>query len=493
MNPVAYFLFCVFLEHVYSEETTTIPADVTHEIKEEPLSPKYEHVTVDLVCYQLKAEKVEDCWDSNIKDFLQEDLPQDLSTKQDQQSQHDETERDSHQLSEDISCDFTNNKLNQKGNSDKSEEKCKGREVYSCELCGMIFKYRINFYNHKKSHESRKSLLCKICQKTFGTVSSLNRHSRRHTNDFAFSCLICNKKFKAKDNLNDHVRRFHMNSERHLCHLCDKIFTSKSNLNFHIKMHTGKNAVKCPICSYTVHSKYYLATHMKMHEGKQPSCWKCNKKFNQNEELSAHVESDCGGKRLYICFVCNKEYISRHGLYRHRKNNHQGISLGTGSAPTMAEVDTNQMTNNPVECQVTHTSTMKIEILKEEGPIENLVEYLDLKQPKKELDGAEDEIIVQDLVTYQIKEETPHYPSRIKEEPLDALGMPACSSGIQKEMTDDTQSSTQGRMILESIGNCDSEIDIKDELDTVKHEQEMSGYALYLQGCEDQNRIEYSE
>ncbi|KAJ8664826.1 hypothetical protein QAD02_006488 [Eretmocerus hayati] len=500
MKLSVHFWVWILLKNVLAQEATTSLPRENYGIEEESLSPECEYSAIDLVCYEVKWRKSEDCCDRDSKVAPDEDLPLDLSIKRKYKDQDDTGENS---LPSPKASPGESSYKNFKNGVDSDEHgaKSKSQKTCLCEICGMLIQHKSNFHEHRakhsdeirllcdyceqniktqrdlsqhlKLHKNKGFLSCKICQKTFKTKYKLNRHMGTHSNEFPFSCPMCSKKFKVRESVSQHIRTVHSNNGPHQCQVCDKILSSKYSLYFHMRTHADKNPVKCSVCHKCLTSKYGLAKHMEIHEKKPISCRKCNRSFSQDFELFQHTAYDCGKKGPYVCLVCGNEYIYRSNLQRHLiMKNHGGIPSGSEMASRITESDLDQMMDDRGTCQIAQQLPIGTENLVDEVSVENLGQYEEMKQPEEDFEDINDAICIQNFVRYQPKGETSNAHLHLSQVSLDALGMPACSSGTQNEVARPAETRIETRAVLGSIDTCDSEIDIKEALDIVQQEEE---------------------
>ncbi|KAJ5618716.1 hypothetical protein N7528_006827 [Penicillium herquei] len=118
--------------------------------------------------------------------------------------------------------------------------------MFECGTCGDRFNRRDDCYIHmnRESHW----IECETCDKVFLDQHGCNQHMAS-TNHWApkFPCETCSGVFAS-----NHALQNHMAAKRHwknYCKSCDRQFQNENNLRAHLnsKVHRGTN-MKCPFC-----------------------------------------------------------------------------------------------------------------------------------------------------------------------------------------------------------------------------------------------------
>lgn len=118
-------------------------------------------------------------------------------------------------------------------------------------------------------------------------------------------CNYCLKKFKNKKDYHDHVRMIHENCpKKYRCGLCEKSYMSEIALRYHKEVVHSDSCprVKCSVCGKDFGHQTTLKRHMQIHDEKI-------------------VE--------YKCDHCDKRFIRKDELVRHRKNLHRKVEIET--------------------------------------------------------------------------------------------------------------------------------------------------------------------
>ena len=151
---------------------------------------------------------------------------------------------------------------------------------------------------------------CSECEATFSHQVSLKRHEKSHRNsDESLNCDKCDKTFTRKDNYWNHRERIHglLNinidaikvKENNVCELCKKKFKTKDDLFSHVVLRacssdlTAEERFKCHLCEKSFIYKSALNRHKKTHHGPDKRIYKCedcNRSFSYKSSLLRHVK-----------------------------------------------------------------------------------------------------------------------------------------------------------------------------------------------------------
>ena len=105
-------------------------------------------------------------------------------------------------------------------------------------------------------------------------------------------------------------------------------FSQKFTLKLHKKKkHTyQKRKYKCSACDKTFIQREDLKKHkVRTHIGKQPfKCQKCDVRFSKQRDLEKHIESVHIGIKL-CCPLCNADFTNNNDLIKHNVLVHEGL------------------------------------------------------------------------------------------------------------------------------------------------------------------------
>ena len=184
--------------------------------------------------------------------------------------------------------------------------------------------------SHHMNNLNKKLFVCDECKKHFHNNSNLLNHKQNiHSNVRSFKCNRndCNKRFQTFGNLNRHLLS-HSSVKSFGCNKCDKRFKTKPDLRNHHLVHTNLRPFKCPQNAFnkTFKRKPDLMTHQIIHSDKPFNCEKCDKIFNNKNNLislkclhSIQTPFKCNFKS------CDKRFRHKKSLNIHKKYVHYGI------------------------------------------------------------------------------------------------------------------------------------------------------------------------
>nr|XP_015834144.1 PREDICTED: zinc finger protein 627 isoform X28 [Tribolium castaneum] len=164
---------------------------------------------------------------------------------------------------------------------------------------------------------------CKICSKSFLTRRKYRRHMSRHR-ERKHKCPLCDKLFHLPAEVRVHIRNRHEESSSLIkCLFCDFSSKTKGGIRAHtISHHTREFPFKCDLCDKGFLSKTLLTRHKESdHEGLRLICEVCSTIFKDLYAFQRHVARHNPDHVVtkYTCKECSKVLGSLVGLRKHMK------------------------------------------------------------------------------------------------------------------------------------------------------------------------------
>ena len=214
-----------------------------------------------------------------------------------------------------------------------------------CQLCRPIryFTSTVEFKRHLAHHFDYGGFCCHICKKHFATEHLLHWHLR------PYKCDDCGCAFKRAQQLRLHKRR-HTEKRLQIIEECRRL--GGSSLPYRQPVATVTNSHKCHQCAKTFEQEAQLTRHVQQvhQDEKPPVCWICNKLFRTTADLEDHerfhsnpkdLEIDnCGNQQAnavdslkpristkrfeYRCCQCNWRFMTYNALQVHIVHIHDG-------------------------------------------------------------------------------------------------------------------------------------------------------------------------
>lgn len=133
-----------------------------------------------------------------------------------------------------------------------------------------------------------------------------------------YGCNSCKKTF-----VNKKLAESHMNSEHNglSCEVCGKTFKIKYDLNRHLNVHRGLRPFLCPECDKSFVCRSSLMRHRKLQHlvGDIYKCHLCGKTFRAETDLKRHLLTH-SGERPWSCDQCTKSFVSKSSLMVHKRS-----------------------------------------------------------------------------------------------------------------------------------------------------------------------------
>ena len=148
-------------------------------------------------------------------------------------------------------------------------------------------------------------LSCDLCSHTFNSEDALARHQRLHDKTCQYTCEKCSFRYIRKSNLKRHRRKYC--SFRGLPSVSKvpshfKLPTPEPYYNFVKETSTiEKKQYACDVCEKSFIKKDILNKHKKRHDPKRKfSCDKCALRFLSQSHLNDHNEKYCRYKVMFL-------------------------------------------------------------------------------------------------------------------------------------------------------------------------------------------------
>lgn len=182
-----------------------------------------------------------------------------------------------------------------------------------------------------KRKNSQKFCVCKICKQSFKNSTAMATHAQQ----CFYTCDYCGNQVKNRQSFVKHMQKEHKvnattpnnlsSLKTYSCEICHKSYDSYYSFYYHRGTHKGEAV--CNVCQKAFQHESLLQAHMKIHLGnkretKKFQCEICNKMLHKRSDLVNHIEVVHEGK-TYKCTVCNKELGSEQSLQNHIKIIHE--------------------------------------------------------------------------------------------------------------------------------------------------------------------------
>lgn len=166
--------------------------------------------------------------------------------------------------------------------------------------------------------ENASAYMCKTCYISFNTNQHLKSHvSSAYVKVYEFNCLICSHLTYVSSQMHNHLVRLHGYegdeiTRFSLLAICEQLCNSETQTQ------PAYNCIE-DRCMEEFKGPYKLLMHKLSHTSAKFTCRPCNKLHASFSSLSAHVQLEHPGFKVYICGVggCPKFFESFANLQRH--------------------------------------------------------------------------------------------------------------------------------------------------------------------------------
>ncbi|XP_063702312.1 zinc finger protein 236-like [Culicoides brevitarsis] len=230
-----------------------------------------------------------------------------------------------------------------KSKDDKSDRTCRD--------CNKVFKTRFHLNRHRLIHTGEKPFECAKCNKRFIQKTTLNIHMLKHLGNRPYQCRKCGQRFSQKGNLTAHIKRLHSNflregqTPKFSCSQCTCQFKKLASLNGHVtRVHSLVKKVKEDDGDEVTTVQKVLEQINALNDQpnfvvpappqKQPSV--TQEKIDDRvvvtipdnfveitdfdgRKYRVEYRRDENGRRLLLCYICEKPFYRPSDLLRHRR------------------------------------------------------------------------------------------------------------------------------------------------------------------------------
>lgn len=245
--------------------------------------------------------------------------------------------------------------------------KINGKTVFQCPDCVAKYSQECSLLSHRRLKHFYGWFTCKSCKYTGSHALEFYDHftaeHRNYTDDPAkdvtFEAPCCNKTFEPgqrseyeshytqclEEQKKEKRKKYYQGNNQspkqklkaHQCELCGKAFPSKVNLKDHMDDHNGIKSYACEEdgCGYATSFRSNFNNHKNSHLRKKGifkselgtdlmhPCDLCERTFVARDVLKKHrITVHEGGVLEYPCKVCGKVFTNRAALRRHRNLAH---------------------------------------------------------------------------------------------------------------------------------------------------------------------------
>ncbi|KAL2823197.1 hypothetical protein BDW59DRAFT_149071 [Aspergillus cavernicola] len=131
-------------------------------------------------------------------------------------------------------------------------------------------------------------------------------------------CEVCPRTFRNRTACNQHMNSVGHWAPRYKCEICPKTYGSQNAANQHMNaVGHWKPRVPCETCNSMFHSQSAADAHMKARDHYKYYCKSCDRQFQNENNLRAHLNSKIHRGQNITCPFCKLGHTTASGLSHH--------------------------------------------------------------------------------------------------------------------------------------------------------------------------------
>ncbi|XP_067013372.1 zinc finger protein OZF isoform X4 [Anabrus simplex] len=185
------------------------------------------------------------------------------------------------------------------------------RVMWCCHFCGKSFESEQLLKTHMIDHNKEKEPSLLIQP---GMDSGTAKNEKR-----LYCCDLCGISSFHQEDIVNHIKN-HAEVKQYKCKLCPKSFQQQSNLSRHLQIHHAEvlRQFPCSICNKMFTRLDSLKRHELLHTNeRRHSCPQCGRSFFERGNLNKHILTH-SGEKPFTCTICGKSYTERSTLKTHQ-------------------------------------------------------------------------------------------------------------------------------------------------------------------------------
>lgn len=204
----------------------------------------------------------------------------------------------------------------------KRKGKAKGREKrHSCPKCNYVSHGLWHMKRHMTEvHETSKEFSCKVCRYGASRQHRVVCHMDTHGELFCFFCDYSNSDMEIFKHHLSMCAALHRIRTVVRCHICHVDCVDPGRLKVHINETHSLILHSCDLCPYYTDVPDEIYAHSRLHVDDEHMCKLCNIIFQDDDQLSQHVEVKHVAKstnKNYSCVLCCNEESELVDMVRH--------------------------------------------------------------------------------------------------------------------------------------------------------------------------------